>query len=102
VVKRGHPSRELADSLTTDALRSNQRELLDVYRKALAAGGCPELDRDELWDRYRQAAVQPYLASLATAGLGGMQSDEIVFEGLRRTIDAFDDLDTVALLRKSL
>ncbi len=40
--------------------------------------------------------------SLTTAGLGGMQSDEIAFEGLRRAVDAFNDLDTVAILQKSL
>jgi aminoglycoside phosphotransferase (APT) family kinase protein len=106
VVKRGHPTRDIAYSLitgiTTEERRANQRELLEVYRAALAAGGGPELDRDDLWDRYRQAAVQPFLAALTTAGLGGMQSEEIAFEGLRRAVDALTDLDTVALLQKSL
>ena len=106
VIKRGHPTRDLAYSLvtgmTTEERRAHQRDLLDVYRTALAAGGGPELDRDELWDRYRQAAVQPFLAALTTAGLGGMQSDEIAFEGLKRAVDAFADLETVALLQKSL
>jgi aminoglycoside phosphotransferase (APT) family kinase protein len=106
VVKRGHPTRDIAYSLitgmTTDDRRANQRDLLDVYRSALAAGGGPDLDRDDLWDRYRQAAVQPFLASLTTAGLGGMQSEEIAFEGLRRAVEAFADLDTVALLQNSL
>jgi aminoglycoside phosphotransferase (APT) family kinase protein len=106
VVKRGHPSRDLAYSLiigmTTDERRTNQRDLLDIYRAALAAAGGPELDSEDLWDRYRQAAVSPFLASLATAGLGGMQSDAIVLEGLQRAIDALSDLDTVALLEKSM
>jgi Phosphotransferase enzyme family len=106
VVRRGHPSRDLAYSLiigmTTDERRANQRELLDVYRQALAAGGGPELDREDLWNRYREAAVQPFTASLATAGLGGMQSEEIAFTGLARTVNALDDLDTVALLRNTL
>lgn len=88
--------------MTTEERRENQRELLDAYREALAAGGGPLLDREELWDRYRQAAVQPYLASLTTAGLGGMQTEEIAFEGLRRAVNALDDLDTVALLQKSM
>jgi aminoglycoside phosphotransferase (APT) family kinase protein len=106
VVKRGHPSRDLAYSLiigmTTDERRTSQRELLDIYRAALAAAGGPKLDNEDLWDRYRQAAVSPFLASLATAGLGGMQSDDIVFEGLQRAVDALSDLETVALLQKSL
>lgn len=106
VVKRGHPSRDLAYSLitgmTAEERVDNQRELLDVYRAALAAGDGPELDPDELWERYRQAAVPPFLASLTTAGLGGMQSEEIALNGLRRAVDALNDLETVALLQKSL
>ncbi len=42
-VRRGHPSRELAytliTSLTPEDRRANQRELLDDYRRALAAAG---------------------------------------------------------------
>ena len=106
VVKRGDPTRDVAYSLiagmATEERRTHQRELLDIYRAALAAHGGPEVAPDELWDRYRQAAVQPFMASLTTAGLGGMQSEEIAFEGLRRAVAAFDDLDTVALLQKSL
>ena len=48
------------------------------------------------------AAVQPYMSSPSTAGLGGMQTDEVAFEGLRRAVAAFNDLDTVAVLQKSL
>jgi hypothetical protein len=105
VVRRGHPTRDIAYTLITgmktEEREANQRELLDVYRTALAAGGGPEIEREELWDRYRQSAVQPFLTSLTTAGLGGMQSEEIAFEGLRRAVAAFNELDTVALLQKS-
>ena len=31
-----------------------------------STGGGPELDRDDLWDRYRQAALYPYVAALIT------------------------------------
>jgi hypothetical protein len=106
VVKRGNPMRDVAYSLitgmTTDERRTNQGDLLDTYRKALAINGGPAFDREELWDWYRQAAVQPFMASLTTAGLGGMQSEEIAFEGVGRAVAAFDDLDTVATLQKSL
>jgi hypothetical protein len=60
------------------------------------------MNRDELWDRYRQGALYAYVAALITAGMGGMQDDGIALEGLRRAVAALDDLDTVALLRKSL
>ena len=79
-----------------------ERELLDDYRRALGAAGGPELDCDELWDRYRQGALYPYVATSIVLGMGGMQSEAITVEGLRRAIAALGDLDTVSLLEKSL
>jgi Phosphotransferase enzyme family len=106
VVRRGHPSRDLAYTLvlgmTTADRQASQRELIDVYRKSLAANGGPELDRDDLWNRYRQAAAYAYVAPLCTAGLGGLQTEEIALEGLKRALAALDDLETVVALQKSL
>ncbi|CAA0089588.1 Uncharacterised protein [Mycolicibacterium vanbaalenii] len=105
-VRRGHPSRELAytlvTSMATEQRRAAQRDLLDVYRDALVRAGGPEMDRDELWDRYRQAALYPYVAALITAGMGGMQIEDIAMKGLERSLTALEDLDTVALLEKAL
>lgn len=105
-VRRGHPSRELAYTLVTSLTPADrqdaQRDLLDVYRRALAAAGGPDLDREDLWHRYRQAALYAYVAALITAGMGGMQNEDIAYEGLRRGVAALQDLDTVALLKKSL
>ena len=105
-VRRGHPSRELAytliTSMTTADRQACERQLLDDYRRALGAAGGPELDRDELWDRYRQGALYPYVATSIVLGMGGMQSEAITVEGLRRAIAALGDLDTVSLLKKSL
>jgi hypothetical protein len=105
-VRRGHPSRELAYTLvtgmTTADRQASERELLDDYRRALASAGGPDLDRDDLWDRYRQSALYAYVAALITAGMGGMQVENIAMEGLRRSVAALDDLDTVSLLEKSL
>jgi hypothetical protein len=105
-VRRGHPSRELAytlvTSMTTVDRQASERELLDDYRRALASAGGPDLDGDELWDRYRQGALYAYVAALITAGMGGMQAENIAMEGLRRSVAALDDLDTVSLLEKSL
>lgn len=105
-VRRGHPSRELAytlvTSLTPQDRRSAQRELLDDYCRALAAAGGPQLDGDELWLRYRQAAMYAYVAALITAGMGGMQAENIALAGLQRAIAALEDLETIALLKNSL
>jgi hypothetical protein len=43
-----------------------------------------------------------YVAALITAGMGGMQAENIALEGLRRSVAALGDLDTVSLLEKSL
>jgi hypothetical protein len=105
-VRRGHPSRELAytliTSLTPEDRRADQRDLLDDYRRALAAAGGPDLDRDDLWLRYRQGALYAYVAPLITAGMGGMQVEDIAMEGLRRGVEALDDLGTIPALRISL
>ncbi|MGZ8809386.1 MAG: phosphotransferase, partial [Mycobacterium sp.] len=105
-VRRGHPGRELAytliTSMTTPDRQACEHDILDGYRHVLAAAGGPDLDRDELWERYRQGAMYAYTAALITAGMGGMQDKGIALEGLRRAVAALEDLDTVAVLKKSL
>ena len=105
-VRRGHPTRELAytliTSLTPQDRRASQRDLLDDYRRALLAAGGPQLDRDDLWLRFRQGALYAYVAPLITTGMGGMQVEDIAMEGLRRGVAALDDLETVAALKSSL
>jgi hypothetical protein len=105
-VRRGHPSRELAytliTSLTPEDRQSAQRDLLEDYRRALAATGGPDLDPEDLWLRYRQGALYAYVAPLITAGMGGMQVEDIAMEGLRRGVAALDDLETVAALQSTL
>ncbi|MCV7346297.1 phosphotransferase family protein [Mycolicibacterium rhodesiae] len=103
VVRRGHPSRDLAYAIVLGTpvvdRGTVEHELLDTYRNALAGRGGPRLDRDDLWMRYRQAVVHPYLSALATAGLGGMQSEGIALEGLRRAVTAVEELETVTALQ---
>lgn len=105
VVRRGHPSRDLAYAIVLGTpvgdRHAVERDLLDTYRSALTANGGPQLDRDELWTRYRQAVVHPYLSALSTAGLGGMQDEGIALEGLRRAVRALEELETVNALRSA-
>lgn len=106
VVRRGHPSRDLTYTLVlglpVEHRRANERDLLDVYRTALAAAGGPDFGRDELWTRYRQAVTYAYVSPLTTAGLGGMQTEGIAFEGLARAVAAVQDLETVAALQQAI
>jgi len=105
-VRRGHPMRDIAytliTSMTTSDRQAGQRELLDTYRHALAAYGGPDLEPEQLWLRYRQAAAYTYVAATITAGLGGMQSEDIALAGLRLAVAAVRDLETVTALRKVL
>lgn len=105
-VRRGHPGRELSytliTSMTTADRQACERDLLTVYRQALAAAGGPELDPDELWLRYRQGSLYAYVASVITAGMGGMQDERIALEGVQRAVAALADLETVAALKQSL
>ena len=106
VVRRGHASRDLAYTLVlglpTADRRAAERDLLDVYRKSVVAAGGPDVDRDELWTRYRQAVTYAFVSPLTTAGLGGMQTEAISLEGLRRAVAAIEDLETVAALKQSM
>jgi hypothetical protein len=103
-VRRGHPGRELAytliTSMTTTDRQAAERDLLVEYRRALVGAGGPELDPDELWERYRLGALYAYTAPVITAGLGGMQDEGIAVEGARRGVAALADLETVALVKK--
>ena len=105
-VRRGHPGRELAytliTSMTTADRQACERDLLGDYRQALAARGGPDLDPDELWLRYRQGSLYAYVASVITAGMGGMQAESIALEGVTRAVAALADLETVAALKQSL
>lgn len=101
-----HPMRDVAytlvTSMTTGDRQDCQRELLDIYRRALAACGGPDLEHEHLWLRYRQAAAYTYVAATITAGLGGMQTEDIALAGLRLAVAALADLETAAALRKVL
>ena len=90
----------LVTSMTTADRQAHQRELLDTYRKALAASGGPDLEPEHLWRRYRQAGAYAYVAATVTAGLGGMQAADIALAGLQRAVAALNDLETVAALRE--
>ena len=106
VVRRGHPMRDVAymlvTSMTTADRQGSERELLETYRKALSAAGGPELEPEQLWRRYRQAAAYAYVAATVTAGLGGMQAADIALAGARHAVAALNDLETVAALREGV
>jgi len=52
----------------------------------LYTAGGPELDRDDLWTHYRQTVTCAFVSPLTTAGLGGLQAEDIGLEGLKRAV----------------
>ncbi len=102
VIRRGHPLRDvtyfLILALAPEVRRDQERQLLDRYRDALAAAGGPILTADEAWAAHRKMAAYPYVATTFTAGLGGLQAEEVGREGLRRAVAAVTDLGTVGAL----
>jgi hypothetical protein len=101
-IRRGNALRDvtyfLVLALDPEVRRRHERDLLDRYRDLLVAAGGPALSPDATWAGYRKMAAYPYAAATFTAGLKGMQSEEIARVGLHRAAAAIQDLDTSATL----
>ena len=78
--------------------RSAERDLLAHYCAELSARGGPQLASEEAWTGYRRMAGYVYVSTTFTSGLGGLQGGEIADTGLRRSVAAIEDLETVPLL----
>jgi len=99
-VRRGNGLRDatylMVLALETAARRSSERDLLAHYCAELAGYGGPQVSADEAWAAYRQMAAYVYVSTTFTSGLGGLQGAEIADAGLRRSVAAVEDLDTVS------
>jgi aminoglycoside phosphotransferase (APT) family kinase protein len=91
----------LVTSMTPADRAASELDLLSVYRSALAAGGGPTLDPQEMWLRYRATASRAYVAAMVTATFGArLQAGDIPRVGLQRAAQAMDELDTFAAVRE--
>ena len=81
--------------------REVERDLLADYRGALRVAGGPDLSADAVWAGYRRQAAYAYVSTVFTVGLGGLQGADVATVGLRRAIEAVEDLDTAAALGRS-
>ena len=104
-VRRGHPSRELAytliTSMTTADRQACERELLDDYRRALAAAGGPSWTATSCGTATGRAPCTPTSRRPSRwewAACSRRPSLWRVCDG----VAALEDLDTVSLLEKSL
>jgi len=90
VVRRGPRMRDvtylLVLGLTPEDREQHQRELLAHYTS------------DDVWDDYRRMVAYVYVATTFTSGLGGLQGSDIADEGLRRSVRALRELDTLSAI----
>ncbi len=100
VVRRGHWSQDvgyfLIGALTPEDRRTHERELLEVYRKALQVPSPP--DAEEVWRRYQLSPAYGLAIWLSTLGTDGWQSHDISRALAERYAAAMEDLDTLAML----
>jgi len=106
VLQRGQGIRDvgyfLVNSIDTAMRRAHQDELIDLYLSVLQESGVPasQLDRDEIWRRYRGHALYVWIASSVTAATPGLQPAAVARRAMQRTGDALEDLRSFELLNE--
>jgi hypothetical protein len=86
----------LCNSFPTDLRREHERSLIALYLDALAGLGIDAPDFEQAWRQHRLFALYAWIATAFTvAAGGGLQSEEIGMEGLRRATAAAEDLKSV-------
>lgn len=88
-------------SLSAEAASEIEGELFELWRNALHAGGVPEPDTAEMWDRYRHATLfcicYPMIAARGM-DLFDERSRALLAAGFERFARATDELDLPDLL----
>ena len=101
VLRKGPGFRDIAyfmvTSLAVEARRGLEKDLLREYQRELRAGGV-DVSFEDVWQRYRLHAVDPWIASVVTVAAGGLQAAHIADVGLERSLAAVDDLGTFAAI----
>ena len=106
VASRGPGIRDFAyfmcNSIPTDLRRTNQDDLLSLYRRTFEAHGCT-VDEATAREQYRLFSVYSWIAATSTAAMGSKwQPIEIARPAMIRTTEAIEDLEAVGLLEERL
>lgn len=91
----------LGQSTRTEVRRAHERALLDRYVAGLEAGGVKGLDRDAVWEEYRQALLYNWLYVSVVAGTLDTSNEKSyawMAQMVARQVAATVDLDVFALL----
>lgn len=90
-------------SADSDLRRGNERELLQHYLDALAAGGGPVIGWDQAWHAYRILVVTGFIAAAATALAGDrLQNAANARAGLERAATTLVDLESIKAVQQRL
>ncbi|HEX7034405.1 MAG TPA: phosphotransferase [Pseudomonadales bacterium] len=92
----------LGQSTRTEVRREHERALLGRYVDGLEAGGVKGLDRDAVWDDYRQALLYNWLYVSVVAGTLDTSHEKSyawMAQMVARQAAVSEDLDVFALLR---
>lgn len=86
-------------SVDSATARAIERGLVDRYAGRLAGRGV-DVDAAHLWERYRAAVAELYIAAVVTSGTGNRMQDQTVSRvGVERVVAAVQALDTFEVLR---
>lgn len=90
-------------SIEVDQRRAIDEEIVRAYLGTLNDDGTTRLTFDDAWDSYRLFAFTAYLAAGVTAVFGRrLQCEDATRAGVRRSVAAMRDLDTLTVLRDRL
>ena len=90
-------------SLDIDTRRAVEDRLVETYVAHLNADGIERLTFAHAWDSYRLFAFTAYVAAGVTSVFGRrLQSEETTRAGLRRAVQAMNDLESMAILQQRL
>jgi Phosphotransferase enzyme family len=103
VVRRGRWSQDvgyfLASALTVQDRRDHERELIEIYRRALDVPEDQRPSAEAAWLEYRATPAYGLAIWLSTLGTDGWQSREVCLALAERYAAAFTELDSLAALK---
>jgi Phosphotransferase enzyme family len=83
-------------ALSIQDRRTHERELLNVYLRALASNGGPVIDKELAWNEYRRQMLQGICWTMVTETMQSLPAITLMNE---RYLTAIADLDTLQALR---
>lgn len=91
----------LVGNLTAPVRRQIERKLVEEYHEVVCRSGATDFGLDECWRLYRLNALAPLLTNVIVCGgldLADERTRRLAAIGLRRSLEALEDLDVAEFL----